>query len=587
MAYSKNHPLKISIMRTRSLYHGFLLVVSGILLLIACKSTEPASSIEEETITISTPVSPGDTETDVTIVPVPDDEVTIETPMTSEPEDTEISDEEMKLEESRESYTDDVASSAVRTTKSAMIKTDHAPSVTSAPARRGETAASGDPSTVVPPGKIQQPSAGQITAAEWNDLHNWEDWKNLLNNQDYNEMQTHWQLYPRTRYSVLVTNKYELPIQDAKVELLDKSGKVLWAAKTDNSGKAELWSDIKSREKSFDNVDARITTGGTSQLVEDIKTIEEGVEHITMDVACETAPLVDVLFAVDATGSMGDEILFLQSELKDVVKRSQTANNKIQLRMGAVFYRDSTDDYITKVQPLSTDLNETLTFIGAQSANGGGDYPEAVDAALDEALAQDWSEKAIARIIFLLLDAPPHHNPKTLVRIQEQVADAAREGIKIIPITASGINRQTEFLMKFMAIATNGTYVFITDHSGIGNAHLDPVVKDYEVEKLNNLLVRLLYNYTRSNGCNPNDQVAHGLSIYPNPASEYVDLTTEKPIRRLKILSNSGKIMDTRKDLKAGSNRIDLSGLVDGVYMIQCTMEDKEESLPVVLISGR
>jgi hypothetical protein len=49
--------------------------------------------------------------------------------------------------------------------------------------------------------------------------------------------------------------------------------------------------------------------------------------------------------------------------------------------------------------------------------------------------------------------------------------------------------------MRSFALLTNGTYVFITDHSGIGNSHLVPTIGDYEVEKLNDLLVRLVGEY--------------------------------------------------------------------------------------------
>jgi len=423
----------------------------------------------------------------------------------------------------------------------------------SKPSRRGKASTM---ESMPPPSKRKikeediNTSAGQLTAAEWNDLYNWQDWKDLLANQDYNDMQTYWQLFPRTRYSVFLRNKYELPVQDATVELLAQNGKVLWTAKTDNSGKAELWADINNREKSFETVDARITIGKKTKSIKDLKTTTQGVNHIDIDVECRTSPNVDIVFAVDATGSMGDEIRYLQSELKDVINRSLASNSQLNVRMGAVFYRDTTDEYLTRVQPLDADATKTINFISEQSANGGGDYPEAVDAALEEALAQDWNEEAVARIVFLLLDAPPHHNPEVISKLQNQIEDAAREGIKIIPITASGINRQTEFLMKFMAIATNGTYVFITDHSGIGNPHLDPVVKDYEVEKLNDLLVRLLYNYTKSNGCNANNPIDNGITLYPNPARDFININTDKPIKTLKVLSNTGKLINTQTDVE-------------------------------------
>jgi len=120
---------------------------------------------------------------------------------------------------------------------------------------------------------------------------------------------------------------------------------------------------------------------------------------------------------------MGDEIKYLQEELKDVISNTLSANNGLNIRLGSVFYRDSTDQYLTRTQPLSADAQKTINFIADQSAQGGGDYPEAVDAALEDALAQDWSEDAIARIVFLLLDAPPHKDNGTLQRLKEQIEE--------------------------------------------------------------------------------------------------------------------------------------------------------------------
>jgi hypothetical protein len=107
-------------------------------------------------------------------------------------------------------------------------------------------------------------------------------------------------------------------------------------------------------------------------------------------------------------------------------------------------------------------------------------------------------ENAVGKILFLILDAPPHHTPESIRRLGKSVQAAAKKGIKIIPITASGIDKETEFLMRSFAIHTNGTYVFITDHSGIGNEHLEPTVGEYEVEYLNNLMVRLIIKYSEN-----------------------------------------------------------------------------------------
>jgi len=108
-----------------------------------------------------------------------------------------------------------------------------------------------------------------------------------------------------------------------------------------------------------------------------------------------------------------------------------------------------------------------------------------------------WSSRAKARLLFLILDAPPHYNSDVVRSLQTSILKAAAKGIKIIPITASGIDKQTEFLMRFLAMSTHGTYVFITNDSGIGNDHLTATVGPYEVEHLNNLMVRLINQYAK------------------------------------------------------------------------------------------
>lgn len=79
--------------------------------------------------------------------------------------------------------------------------------------------------------------------------------------------------------------------------------------------------------------------------------------------------------------------------------------------------------------------------------------------------------------------------------LHKYIASASKKGIRIIPITASGLEKDAEFLMRYFSIATNGTYVFITNHSGLGNDHLEASVGQYDVEYLNNLMVRLIGKY--------------------------------------------------------------------------------------------
>jgi hypothetical protein len=175
----------------------------------------------------------------------------------------------------------------------------------------------------------------------------------------------------------------------------------------------------------------------------------------------------------------------------------QRADNQItgSMRYSSVFYRDFGDDYVTKATPFTTNKNDITGFVQQQSAGGGGDFPEAVEEALKTAMQQSWSSTAKAKILFLILDAPVHDDAAKIGVLKSQIQIAASKGIMVIPVSASGIDKATEFLCRFMALATNSTYTFLTNHSGIGGNHITPTIGSYNVEYLNNLMVRLITKY--------------------------------------------------------------------------------------------
>ena len=335
---------------------------------------------------------------------------------------------------------------------------------------------------------------GKITSGEWNDLNNWVFMDSLLNSQDYSKMPTYWKLFTNHRVSVKVVDSELKPAVDQQITL-KYNGKNVWIAKTNNEGKAELWVDVFQKSETIDLAKLQIEVG--AKTITGVKTFESGINTIILTSNVSKPNNVELAFVVDATGSMGDELEYLKTELKDVISRAKTNNPNVSMLTGSVFYRDEEDDYVTRISNFSSDINTTLDFIKKQSASGGGDFPEAVHTALDKAINNlQWSSSARTRIIFLLLDAPPHYETKIISEIQSHLQTASEKGIMIIPITASGIDKETEFLMRFMSVITNGTYVFITNDSGIGSEHLKPTVGKYEVEFLNNLMLRLINKYS-------------------------------------------------------------------------------------------
>lgn len=337
---------------------------------------------------------------------------------------------------------------------------------------------------------------GVITAGEWNDIDNWTFWYNLLQKDTIKTFPGIWGFYTQNKITVILKDNNGKLVHDAKLTITN--GGSSFAGVTDNSGKAELFAGLNTSSYHAASFNLKAEYKGQSFDLGTI-TISQGVISKSISVSKSLTNVVDIMFVVDATGSMGDELTYLKTEIKDVITRSGAALPGMQIRMGSVFYRDHGDDYVTRPFNFTTDVNKLSAFINNQSAGGGGDFPEAVDEALEAAINnQQWSNAAVNRLLFLILDAPPHKAAANISRLKNVVAAAQQKGIRIIPVSASGIDWETEFLLRFMSVSTNSTYAFITNHSGIGNPHHTPTVGSYQVEFLNNLMVRLITKYGKN-----------------------------------------------------------------------------------------
>jgi len=249
-----------------------------------------------------------------------------------------------------------------------------------------------------------------------------------------------------------------------------------------------------------------------------------------------------------------------------------------------VFYRDRSDAYLTVQQGLTKGIDSTIDFIGKQRADGGGDYPEALEAGLAAAIETfRWSRSARARIIFLILDAPPHEEARD--NIVSLTAKAAALGIRIVPIACSGTDKTTEFLMRSMALATNGTYIFLTDDSGIGESHIKPTTDEFKVELLNDVLKRIIRQMCFASDCNPLHEVAipaeqpsNGgkIVLYPNPARDVVTIQTNQRISEVFLTDFTGKILSRKVfSPKSSSYSLSVAAYPAGTYFIKYSTYDK------------
>jgi Mg-chelatase subunit ChlD len=198
---------------------------------------------------------------------------------------------------------------------------------------------------------------------------------------------------------------------------------------------------------------------------------------------------MDLALVIDTTGSMGDEMEYIQAELDTIVARLKRNAGQIDLRIGVVLYRDQGDDFVVQSTPLTADIGSIRTLLAQQSADGGGDTPEAMDRAVAEAGRLQWRSDA-AKAVLLVTDAPPHEEAIGATLDATQVLRS--RGVQIVPVAASGVEDSAQYVLRSMAAVTQGRYIFLTDDSGVGDSHAEPDVACYLVTRLDTLVARVL-----------------------------------------------------------------------------------------------
>ena len=183
-------------------------------------------------------------------------------------------------------------------------------------------------------------------------------------------------------------------------------------------------------------------------------------------VTSEQKHQIEVVFILDTTSSMSGLIEAAKEKIWSIASTMASAQQNPDIKMGLVAFRDRGDAYVTKVLDLSEDLDSMYAQLMDFRAQGGGDGPESVNQALDDAINRiSWSQdNRVYKVAFLIGDAPPHMDYPDDVKFPVTLEQAKRKGI-IVNTIQSGQNHGTTPVWQNIAQLGFGEY-FQVENSG-------------------------------------------------------------------------------------------------------------------------
>ena len=252
----------------------------------------------------------------------------------------------------------------------------------------------------------------------------------MADGQDYQYKTffTNWGLAPFNRLSIKCTAGQDA-VTGANVTVLDASDNPIWKGVTDYEGMCYAYYGLLDADMMPALVMVSSNGEEKTYQVDNADLIDSSVITIDLSAKNTAEKKLDLMFTIDTTGSMGDEIIYLQKELEDVIRLVQADCDNIPVRLSVNFYRDMEDDYVVRPYEFTSDINSALALLNKEYADGGGDYEEAVELALQSSVFDhSWDSDSI-KLMFLVLDAPPHNTQTIKESLIKSIQKASEQNL--------------------------------------------------------------------------------------------------------------------------------------------------------------
>ncbi len=230
-------------------------------------------------------------------------------------------------------------------------------------------------------------------------------------------------------------------------------------------------------------------------------------------------------------------LLVASNGIWSIANEITSAKPTPDIRIGLIGYRDRGDEYVTKAFDLTNDIDAVYGNLQAFRAAGGGDTPESVNEALQEAVNKmSWSqERKVLKIIFLVGDAPPHMDYPGAPKYPEVCQEAMKRDLIINSIQCGAIAETTP-VWREIARLSEGSYDAIAQSGGM-IAIATPM--DSELAELNRKLGATMVAY--------GDDVARRKVVSKQAASEAAPASVAAD--RLSFNSRYGRVVQGEGEL--------------------------------------